>query len=66
MLMLRKAFYTSCFFQVLQEGKGQDTRPDRGQVVTLQVAGCTEDGTAVDWNRNLEFILGEGEVIQGQ
>lgn len=50
--------------RVLQEGKGQDTRPDRGQVVTLQVAGRTENGTAVDWNRNLEFILGEGEVIQ--
>ena len=35
-------------------------------MVTLQVAGHTEDGKAVDWNRNLEFILGEGEVIQGQ
>lgn len=35
-------------------------------MVTLQVAGRTEAGTAVDWNRSLEFILGEGEVIQGQ
>ena len=51
--------------QILKEGKGRDTRPDKGQVVTLQVAGHTEDGKAVDWNRSLEFILGEGEVIQG-
>ena len=35
-------------------------------MVTLQVAGRTEADTAVDWNRSLEFILGEGEVIQGQ
>lgn len=35
-------------------------------MVTLQVAGHTEDGKAVDWNRSLEFILGEEEVIQGQ
>ena len=35
-------------------------------MVTLQVAGRTETGAAVDWNRSLEFILGEGEVIQGQ
>lgn len=50
--------------RVLREGKGQDTRPDRGQRVTIQVAGRTEDGTGVDWNSSLEFILGEGEVIQ--
>ncbi|CAH3161632.1 unnamed protein product, partial [Porites evermanni] len=50
--------------RILKEGKGRDTRPDKGQVVTLQVAGHTEDGKAVDWNRSLEFILGEGEVIQ--
>lgn len=61
------AFISTLFnrLQVLREGKGQDSRPDRGQVVTLQVAGRTEDGTAVDWNRSLEFILGDGEVIQG-
>ena len=53
------------FAQVLREGKGQDTRPDKGQRVTIQVAGRTEDGTGVDWNSSLEFILGEGEVIQG-
>ena len=35
-------------------------------MVTLQVAGRTGAGAAVDWNRSLEFILGEGEVIQGQ
>lgn len=50
--------------RVLREGKGQDTRPDKGQRVMIQSAGRTEDGTAVDWNSNLEFILGEGEVIQ--
>ncbi|XP_020625930.1 uncharacterized protein LOC110063302 [Orbicella faveolata] len=51
--------------RVLRQGKGQDTRPDKGQRVTIQVAGRTEDGTGVDWNSSLEFILGEGEVIQG-
>ena len=50
---------------MLREGKGQDTRPDKGQRVMIQSAGRTEDGTAVDWNNNLEFILGEGDVIQG-
>lgn len=50
---------------MLREGKGQDTRPDKGQRVTIQVAGRMEDGTGVDWNSSLEFILGEGEVIQG-
>lgn len=50
---------------MLHEGKGQDTRPDKGQRVMIQSAGRTEDGTAVDWNSNLEFILGEGDVIQG-
>ena len=50
---------------MLREGKGQDTRPDKGQRVTIQVAGRTEDGIGVDWNSSLEFILGEGEVIQG-
>ena len=50
---------------MLREGKGQDTRPDKGQRVTIQVAGRTKDGTGVDWNSSLEFILGEGEVIQG-
>lgn len=54
------------FAQVLREGKGQDTRPDKGQRVTIQVSGRTEDGTGVDWNSSLEFILGEGEVIQGK
>ena len=54
-----------CYLQVLREGKGRDTRPDKGQRVTLQVAGRTEDGTGVDWHSSLEFILGEGEVIQG-
>ena len=50
---------------MLHEGKGQDTRPDKGQRVNVQAAGRTDDGTAVDWNSSLEFILGEGEVIQG-
>ena len=50
---------------MLREGKGQDTRPDKGQRVMIQSAGRTEDGTAVDWNSNLEFILGEADVIQG-
>ncbi|KAL9986993.1 hypothetical protein ACROYT_G001226 [Oculina patagonica] len=50
--------------RVLREGKGRDTRPDKGQRVTIQAAGRTEDGTGVDWNSSLEFILGEGEVIQ--
>lgn len=50
---------------MLREGKGRDTRPDKGQRVTIQVAGRTENGTAVDWNSSQEFILGEGEVIQG-
>ena len=50
---------------MLKAGKGRDTRPDRGQIVMLRMAGRLDDGTAVDWKLSTEFILGEGEVIQG-
>ncbi|XP_048583994.1 peptidyl-prolyl cis-trans isomerase FKBP8 isoform X2 [Nematostella vectensis] len=50
--------------KVLRAGKGRDTRPDRGQVVMLRTAGHLDDGTGADWNQCLQFILGDGEVIQ--
>ena len=49
--------------KVLKKGRGRDTRPDRGQIVTLRTAGRMEDGTPVDWNHGIEFIQGDMEVI---
>ena len=49
--------------RVLKEGKGRDTRPEKGQIVTLRTAGRMEDGTGVDWNHGMEFIQGDMEVI---
>ncbi|XP_050402577.1 peptidyl-prolyl cis-trans isomerase FKBP8 [Patella vulgata] len=50
--------------KVLVKGKGKDTRPLNGDVVTLNIEGYLTDGTAVDKYNSFSFYLGEGDVIQ--
>ncbi|XP_043533498.1 FKBP prolyl isomerase 16 isoform X1 [Chiloscyllium plagiosum] len=50
--------------QILKEGQGQATRPDVGQEVTLKLLGVLEDGTIIDRDPKLTFIIGDGDVIQ--
>lgn len=49
--------------KILKEGKGRDSRPTHGQRVVLKTQGKLENGTIVDQNNRLEFILGDGDVI---
>ncbi|KAK6179817.1 hypothetical protein SNE40_012088 [Patella caerulea] len=50
--------------KVLVKGKGKDTRPLNGDIVTLDIEGYLTDGTAVDKYNSFSFYLGEGDVIQ--
>ncbi|KAH9513249.1 Peptidyl-prolyl cis-trans isomerase fkbp8 [Bulinus truncatus] len=48
--------------KVLLRGKGIDTRPINGDIVTLKVEGKLEDGTLVE-NEEITFNLNDGDVI---
>ncbi|XP_048418952.1 FKBP prolyl isomerase 16 isoform X2 [Stegostoma tigrinum] len=50
--------------QILKEGQGQATRPDVGQEVTIKLLGVLEDGTIIDKDPKLTFVIGDGDVIQ--
>ncbi|XP_051896246.1 FKBP prolyl isomerase 16 [Pristis pectinata] len=50
--------------QILKEGQGKATRPDVGQEVTIKLLGVLEDGTIIDRDPKLTFLLGDGDVIQ--
>ncbi|ESO87592.1 hypothetical protein LOTGIDRAFT_127555 [Lottia gigantea] len=50
--------------KVLVQGNGRESRPDRGDIVTLDIEGHLSDGTAVDKYTAFTFPLGEGDVIQ--
>ncbi|XP_072889145.1 FKBP prolyl isomerase 16 isoform X2 [Hemitrygon akajei] len=50
--------------QILKEGQGKATRPDVGQEVTIKLLGALEDGTIIDRDPKLTFLLGDGDVIQ--
>ncbi|XP_072324803.1 FKBP prolyl isomerase 16 isoform X1 [Scyliorhinus torazame] len=50
--------------QILKEGQGQATRPDVGQEVTIKLLGVLEDGTIIDRDPKLTFVIGDGDVIQ--
>ena len=52
--------------KVLREGQGMDSRPDRGQVVTVRSIGRLPSGDEIDCHESLTFILGDGDVIQGK
>ena len=53
-------------FEVIKEGKGRETRPVTGQLVTLKIVAKLEDGTCVENHDELSFILGDEDVIQGK
>ncbi|XP_075720622.1 peptidyl-prolyl cis-trans isomerase FKBP8 [Rhinoderma darwinii] len=50
--------------KVLTSGKGPESRPRKGQDVTLRLKTSLEDGTVVEDNTSLTFTLGDGDVIQ--
>lgn len=49
--------------KVLIVGAGRDTRPGPSDRVTVNIAGRLESGQSVDEHQQLQFSLGEGEVI---
>ena len=52
--------------KVLQEGQGMDTRPERGQMVTIRSKGQLPSGDEIDCYEELQFVLGDGDVLQGK
>ncbi|XP_077572443.1 peptidyl-prolyl cis-trans isomerase FKBP8 [Stigmatopora nigra] len=50
--------------KVLVAGQGRDSRPTRGQNVTISVKTFLKDGTPVQEQPELSFTLGDGDVIQ--
>ncbi|XP_077989023.1 peptidyl-prolyl cis-trans isomerase FKBP8-like [Glandiceps talaboti] len=49
--------------KVIKEGKGIDSRPVRGQMVTIRCEGYLENDNKVEEHSSLQFILGDGDVI---
>ncbi|XP_029646309.1 peptidyl-prolyl cis-trans isomerase FKBP8 isoform X3 [Octopus sinensis] len=50
---------------IVKKGDGVLTRPLQGQKVTLKTEGLLPDGTVIDKNESISFILGDGDVISG-
>ncbi|XP_068599553.1 peptidyl-prolyl cis-trans isomerase FKBP8 [Brachionichthys hirsutus] len=50
--------------KVLEAGKGQDSRPRKGQNVKIHLKIYLEGGTLVEEQPDLCFTLGDGDVIQ--
>ncbi|KAK1156955.1 peptidyl-prolyl cis-trans isomerase FKBP8 [Acipenser oxyrinchus oxyrinchus] len=50
--------------KTLVAGKGEDTRPKKGQDVKVHLRTMLEDGTTVEEEPSLSFTLGDGDVIQ--
>ncbi|XP_049585289.1 peptidyl-prolyl cis-trans isomerase FKBP8 isoform X2 [Syngnathus scovelli] len=50
--------------KVLVAGKGQDSRPTKGQNVTICLKTFLKDETLVEEHSDLMFTLGDGDVIQ--
>ncbi|XP_071952399.1 peptidyl-prolyl cis-trans isomerase FKBP8-like [Antedon mediterranea] len=49
---------------VLKEGSGVDSRPRKGEIVTMRTNGQLEDGKIVDAHENFKFSVGEGDALQ--
>lgn len=45
-------------------GRGGDTRPRKGQDVTVRLKAALEDGSVVEENPALTFTLGDCDVVQ--
>nr|XP_006629043.1 PREDICTED: peptidyl-prolyl cis-trans isomerase FKBP8-like [Lepisosteus oculatus] len=50
--------------RVLQPGQEQAASPSWGQEVTVKLQGVLEDGTVVEKDPRLTFVIGEGDVNQ--
>ncbi|NXG15481.1 FKBP8 isomerase, partial [Grallaria varia] len=50
--------------KTLVPGRGVDTRPTKGQEVTVRLKATLEDGTAVEEDPALTFTLGDCDVLQ--
>ncbi|XP_063003195.1 peptidyl-prolyl cis-trans isomerase FKBP8 [Elgaria multicarinata webbii] len=50
--------------KVLVAGQGQESRPVKGQDVTVRLKATLEDGTVVEEDPSLTFTLGDCDVIQ--
>ncbi|KAM8974360.1 peptidyl-prolyl cis-trans isomerase FKBP8-like [Pelodytes ibericus] len=50
--------------KILKAGLGEDTKPLPGQEVTVHLTGILEDGSLVEKDPKLSFVLDEGDVIQ--
>ncbi|KAK3562076.1 hypothetical protein QTP86_027184, partial [Hemibagrus guttatus] len=50
--------------KVLEAGSGPDSKPQRGQNVTINLKTTLTDGTTVEDKSNIFFTLGDGDVIQ--
>ncbi|KYO18601.1 peptidyl-prolyl cis-trans isomerase FKBP8-like [Alligator mississippiensis] len=50
--------------RVVQQGRGESTRPCPGQEVTVKLLGVLEDGSLVEKDPALRFTLGQGDVVQ--
>lgn len=50
--------------KTLVPGQGVDTRPNKGQNVTIRLKATLEDGSVVDENPALTFTLGDCDVLQ--
>ncbi|XP_061098423.1 peptidyl-prolyl cis-trans isomerase FKBP8-like [Conger conger] len=50
--------------KVVEAGQGPDSRPRKGQNVTVHLKTSLADGTAVEEEPSLSFTLGDGDVIQ--
>ncbi|KAG9489216.1 hypothetical protein GDO78_005292 [Eleutherodactylus coqui] len=50
--------------KILRPGRGEDSTPLPGQQVTVYLMGILEDGSLVEKDPKLSFVLDEGDVIQ--
>lgn len=50
--------------KTLVPGQGVDTRPRKGQDVTIRLKATLEDGSVVEENPALTFTLGDCDVLQ--
>lgn len=50
--------------KVLEAGSGPDTKPQRGQNVTINLKTTLTDGTSVEQEHGVSFTLGDGDVLQ--
>lgn len=50
--------------KTLVPGQGVESRPRKGQEVTVRLRATLEDGNVVEENPSLTFILGDCDVLQ--